>query len=99
MSAPVPAGITSSFSPVTTGSVATSTFLVPGGSAVVTFQPLDVNNPGTATLYDSANNSILTISQEGYETFQVPAGGASYYFKATLGARLLAVTVSDTWRN
>ncbi len=98
MTTPVPIGVTASISPVASGSIATRSFTMPEGIAVVTFQPLNVNDPGVVTLYDSGNNVILTINAEGYETFQVPLGGGTYYFKATLGAQLLAATVPSVWR-
>lgn len=97
MTAPLPIGVTASISPVLVN-VNTRTFAMPEGMAVVTFHPVDVNNPGIATLYDSAGNVILTINAEGYETFQVPLGGMTYYFAATLGAALLAATVPSVWR-
>ncbi len=97
MTAPIPAGVTASFSPVGVN-VQTANFTMPEGVAVITFQPVDPNNPGVVTLYDSAANVILTINAEGYETFQVAPGGGTYYFKGTLGARLLAATVPSIWR-
>lgn len=97
MSAPIPIGVTASFSPVGVNT-RTSSFTLPQGIAVVTFQPVDVNNPGIATLYDSIDNVILTLNAEGYETFQVPFDGLSYYFKATRGAQLLAATQPSVWR-
>ncbi|MGH3514688.1 MAG: hypothetical protein ACRDRB_20805 [Pseudonocardiaceae bacterium] len=87
---PVPIGTTQSFSPVTAGN--TATFAFPEGYAVVTFQPVDVNKPGVATLYDSAATSIFVMSNPGHYELMVPPGGASYYFNTTIGANLLAMT-------
>ncbi len=97
MTAPVPTGPTASFAAVQ-NNVATANFSFGGGYAVVTFQPVDVNNPGVATLYDSADNVILTMDHEGYANAMVPDGGATYYFKATLGANILAMTQPTIWR-
>lgn len=94
MAAPIPIGPTASFSNVPAGSIATSTFTMGDGTAVVTFQPVDVNNPGVVTLYDNSDNSaVLTLNSEGYEMAVVPPGGKTYYFKATLGAKILAMTL------
>ena len=98
MSTPIPTGMTASFSAVPKGSVATANFSFGRGYAVVTFQPVDVNNPGVATLYDSDGNVILTMDREGYANAMVPEGGATYYFKATLGANILAMTQPTIWR-
>ena len=98
MVAPVPIGPTASFSNVPAGSIATATFKFGVGYAVITFQPIDVDNPGTATLYDSTDTAVATLSTEGYESFVVPSTGDTYYFKATLGAKLLAMTQPSAWR-
>lgn len=92
MVAPVPIGPGQSFSAVPANSIATANFAFDEGLAVVTFQPVDVNNPGVATLYDSGDAVILTLDHEGYANHIVPRGGATYYFKATKGARILAMT-------
>jgi len=97
MVAPVPIGPTASFSNVPAGSIATATFTFGEGYAVVVFQPIDVNNPGVATLYDSGNNAVVTLDSEGFDSIIVPAGGMTYYFKATLGAKVLAVTQPTIW--
>lgn len=98
MVAPVPIGPGQSFSNVAKNSIATSTFSMGEGYAVVTFQPLVLSDPGVVTLYDSSDNVILTMNSEGYEAVVVPNGGASYYFKATLGAKILAMTQPTAWR-
>lgn len=98
MVAPVPIGPTASFSAVPAGSISTATFSFGEGYAIVTFQPRDVNDPGTVTLYDSSDTVITTIADEGYAPFVVPAGGATYYFKATKGANILAATQPTVWR-
>ena len=98
MSTPVPTGPTASFSAVPKGEIATASFTFGRGLATVTFQPVDVNNPGGATLYDSAGNVILTMDRAGYANAMVPEGGATYYFKATLGANILAMTQPTIWR-
>ena len=99
MTSPVPTGVGVSFAKVDKNA-ATKTFSFgEQGIVVLTFQPVDVNNPGVVTLYDSSDNVIVTMNTEGYETFQVPVGGASYYFKATLGANILAATIPSVgWR-
>ena len=94
---PVPIGVGASFKDVQ-NNVATANFTFDEGFVVVTFQPRDPNNTGTATLYDSDGNTILTIDREGYQTHMVPAGGKTYYFKATLGANMLAMTRPSVWR-
>lgn len=98
MPAPIPIGVTQSFSNVPGASLATANFTMPGGIAVMTFQPIDVNNPGAAYLYDSDDTLIATLKAEGHETFQVPHNGGTYYFKATLGAKILAATQPSIWR-
>src|SRR6185436_15383716 len=97
MVSPVPIGPTASFSNVPAGSIATATFTMGEGLAIVTFQPVRLSDPGVATLYDSGNNVILTMNSEGYDNVQVPTGGASYYWKATLGAKVLAMTMPTVW--
>lgn len=97
MVAPVPIGPGASFSKVPAGSIATATFTMGEGLAIVTFQPVNLNNPGVVTLYDSSDNVILTMNSEGYDNVQVPTRGLSYYFKATLGANLLAMTQPTVW--
>lgn len=97
MVAPVPIGPGASFSKVPAGSIATSTFTLGEGYAIITFQPCDVNNPGLVSLYDSGNNVVATVDGEGYETVMVPIGGMTYYFKATLGANLIAMTQPTVW--
>jgi hypothetical protein len=99
---PIPEGQTSSFSFPAAG-VNTATFTLPGGAqAVVTFQPLDYNNPGTLTLSDSAGNTILTMLAGGYAGWTVPniatGAGTGYYFNATAGAQLVAATVPNSLR-
>lgn len=88
----VPIGLTASFSNVKTGSVATANFTMPAGTVIITFQAVDVQNPGVVTLYDSGDNALITMNTDGQEIYRVPHGGATYYFKATLGANLLAMT-------
>lgn len=97
MSAPLPTGPTASF-PAVRVNVATSNFTFGEGYAIVTFQPVNVNDPGIATLYDSAGNVILTMDAEGYSPFNVPIGGGTYYFAATKGANILAMTQPTEWR-
>lgn len=92
MVAPVPIGVGASFPDVRANSLPTTSFEFSEGPVVVTFQPVDLNSPGVATLYDSADVAILTMDREGYSNHIVPRGGATYYFKATKGARILAMT-------
>lgn len=98
MVAPVPIGPGAVFSDVPAGSVATAEFTLGEGYAVVTFQPVDIQNPGVATLYDGDDVAVLTIDAEGYSPAIVPPGGGTYYFKATLGAKRLAMTLPTVWR-
>lgn len=98
MAAPVPIGPGQSFARVPAGGIATANFSIGGGYAIVTFQPIDLNNPGVATLYDSTDAAILSINSEGYDSLIVPPAGATYYFKATLGAKILAMTQPTAWR-
>lgn len=97
MTSPVPIGPTASFADVARN-VSTGNFSFGGGYAVVTFQPADLDDPGTVTLYDSDDNTILTMKAEGYESFIVPPAGATYYFTATKGANILAATQPTIWR-
>jgi hypothetical protein len=94
MSASIPEGETTSFSKVQAG-VPTGTFTFPGGFVVITFNPVDENQPGTLTLYDSGNNSLLVMPQGGRYPFQVPSGGASYYFSSTAAIATVAMTLPN----
>lgn len=95
---PIPEGVTSSFSFPQAGAN-TATFTLPGSAqAVITFQPLDMNNPGVLTLYDSGNVAIFTMLAAGYAPLIVPGAGASYYISTTLGAKLVAATVPNSLR-
>lgn len=95
---PIPIGTTASFARVV-ANLATSTFFLDEGYTIVTFQPVDVSNPGAATLYDSGNTAIVVLNAAGYGELTVPPGGASgYYFKATLGANILAATSPNMLR-
>ena len=94
MSWPIPEGLTASSSaPFDSVATANATFS-DGGNAVLTFQPVDPNNPGVATLYDSGNNALVTMNQGGYAAFYIPTGGGTYYWKATLGANIVAITLT-----
>jgi hypothetical protein len=97
MTAPIPTGPTASF-PAVKSNVATGNFTFGEGQAIVTFQPVSLNDPGVATLYDSAGNVILTMDAEGYSPVVVPVGGQTYYFSATKGANILAMTQPTIWR-
>jgi hypothetical protein len=89
---PPPTGPGFSYSPVAAGN--TPTQALPGGYyAVVTFQPLDFNNPGVCTLYDVNGNVVVTLTAAGYAEFLTPPNGQSYYFNTTAGAQLLAATM------
>jgi hypothetical protein len=94
---PIPEGVTASFSAPKAGAN-TATFTLPYGLAVLTFQPVDANAPGTVTLYDSAGNSVLTMNHAGHYSLAVPAGGKSYYFNPSAGANLLAATIPNSLR-
>lgn len=97
MAVPVPIGPGASFSNVGANK-ATASFSFDEGRVVVTFQPVNVNDPGVATLYDSADTAILTLDEAGHANHVVPRGGATYYLKATKGANVLAVTRPTIWR-
>src|SRR3990167_5445916 len=92
---PIPIGITASFSNVLIDSIATSNFTMPEGTAIATFQPVDPDDPGVATLYDSDDNEIITMETGGYDVVSVPFGGKTYYWKATKGANILAMTIPN----
>jgi hypothetical protein len=94
---PIPIGVTQSFSAVP-GGVQTKHFNFPEGYAIVTFRPADVNNPGTATLYDSGNNDIMDMTTPGWYEMIVPLGGGTYYFKTTADAKTLAMTQPSIMR-
>ena len=99
MSTQVPIGVGQSFSDVPINSVVTTTFGLDAGYAIVTFQAIDRNDPGVATLFDGDGNTIVTLDEEGYANVFVPSGGKTYYFSATKGANLLALThPSIGWR-
>jgi hypothetical protein len=53
---------------------------------VVTFNPVDPENPGVLRLYDSSDTAVLEMPQGGSYGFSSP-GGTGFYFKATKGAR------------
>src|SRR5574340_702651 len=94
---PIPEGVTASFSQVRPGN--TATFGLDAGLAIVTFQPADINNPGTLTLYDNTTgNTMGTLTAAGYMPFQVPPGGGTYYFNATLPVQLVAATTPNSLR-
>jgi hypothetical protein len=68
----------------------TSPFNLVAGVNVVVFQASDPNNPGVLTLYTSAGVAVLSMTVPGYSPFEVPAGGASYYFDCSAcGASLV----------
>ena len=90
VSFPVPVGVGASVSPAAVGN--TATFTIDAGLAVVTFNPADVNNPGTLTLYDQNANSVLTMTAGGYAVFMVPVGGLGYYVNLTQPAKTVALT-------
>jgi hypothetical protein len=95
---PMPEGPSASFANPAPG-VNTKTFALPDqAQVIVTFNPIDVNNPGTLILYDSGANAIVTMQAAGYAAFIVPAGGASYYFNASLGANQIAATIPANLR-
>jgi len=99
MPTPVPEGVTASFANVVQGGT-TANFHMDEGLAVMTYQPADSNNPGTATLYTSAGVSVTSCTEPGYADFAVPVGGGSYYFVTTEAANLIAGTMPsnrDRW--
>ena len=99
MPTPVPIGVGQSFSNVPVNSIVTATFGLDAGAAVATFQAIDKNDPGVVTLYDGDDNVVITMDREGYSNVIVPYGGLTYYFAATKGAKLLALThPSIGWR-
>jgi hypothetical protein len=71
--------------------VRSRTLSVPSGNGmVVTFNPVDVGDPGVATLYDSSDVAVLVMEQGGSYGFS-SVGGDGFYFKATKGARNVSV--------
>lgn len=96
MATPVPIGPGASFSRVP-ANTNTARFTIGEGNAIVVFQPVDVNDPGTVTLYDSDAAVILTMDREGYSNAIVPPGGKTYYFFATKGANVLAFVQPSVW--
>src|SRR5512146_203447 len=92
MSVPVPEGVGASFSNVVAGGT-TGNFHLDEGVAIMTFQPADVNQPGTATLYTSAGTAVTSCTAAGYADFVVPVGGQTYYFTVTAATNLLAGTM------
>ncbi len=95
--ASIPNGITTSFSNVQPN-VSTPTFTFPGGVVVITFNPLNVDSPGVLTLYDSAGNVLLTMTQQGSYPWQVPAPTAAYYFTSTAAIGTVAMTLPNDLR-
>jgi hypothetical protein len=93
----IPEGVTASFSNVR-ANTNTATFDMPKAFVVITFNPADVNYPGTLTLYDSGNNVILTMLRSGHTSYQVPLGGASYYFSSTADIASVAMTIPNGMR-
>jgi hypothetical protein len=86
---PIGPGVSFSNVPLNTN---TTFFEMGKGYAVMTFQPVDVNNPGVATLYAKGGTVLLTMDREGYANWYVPIDNSTYYFAATLGAKFLALT-------
>lgn len=71
--------------------VASRTFtLERGNDYVVTFNPVNIDDPGVLYLYDSANTVLLTMNQGGSYGLSTP-GGTGFYFKGTKGARNASV--------
>ena len=88
---PVPVGAGYSFRNVAPA-VNTKKFDLPAGDYILTFQPIDVNNPGTLILYDNSNVAQVTMLAAGYATFKPITGGLTgYYFTASAGANMAAI--------
>lgn len=60
---------------------------------LITFQPVDVNDPGTLILYDGSNTAMVTLNAGGYATFTPVASGVqyNYYFIASNGANIASI--------
>ncbi len=93
-SAPIPNGVTASFAALKPN-VNSATFAMGEGVVVITFQPADVNDPGVLSLYTSGGTLLITMMAIGHATYQVPSGGASYYFSGTKGAAIAAMTLPN----
>ncbi len=95
----IPIGITASFSNVA-ANVKTPKFTMPGSMAIVFFNPADVNNAGTLTLFDSSDNVLMTMTVPGHYPWQVPQidGGAIYYFSSTADISTVAMTIPNGLR-
>ena len=94
---PVPVGVSNTFANLQPGA-ATPVFSLqvrPGrGNSdtwTVTFQPVDQNNPGVLTLVDGSGITQVTMNSAGY-AFLTSTGGSGWYFSATAGANIAAVT-------
>lgn len=95
---PIPSGTTASFAQVAAGANTPAAWL-DAGPAVMTFQPYDVNWPGTVTLYDNTSGlAVGTLTSAGYLPFVVPPGGNKYYMTGTCGAAIFAITSPNSLR-
>lgn len=95
---PIPEGITASSRALFDSVATANATFSDGGRAVLTFQPVDPDNPGVATLYDSSGTVQMTMNHGGYANIVIPQGGATYYWTATLGANIVAITLPSNWR-
>lgn len=87
---PLPLGISDSHHNVNAGDNSRK-FDIPAGNYVVTFQPVDVNNPGTLTLYDHSANVLVTMAMGGYAVF-ISGGSTGCYFSNPNGIKIAAIT-------
>lgn len=87
---PVPIGPGTSFSDLAPQKASAAFGIASGNGYTVTFNPVDISDPGTLTLYDSSNVAVLVMNQGGSYGFSTPAG-TGFYFKGTKGARNASV--------
>ena len=88
---PQPIGPGTSISDVPVAPATSRTFTMPSGNGlIVTFNPRDPSDPGVVTLYNGSDVAVLVMEQGGSYGFS-SAGGDSFYFKATKGARNVSV--------
>lgn len=86
-----PIGPGTSISELAPAPAASRTFDIARGTYVVTYNPVDVNNPGVLYLYNSSDVVVLDMPQGGSYGLTVAADGTGFYFKGTRGARNASV--------
>lgn len=85
---PIPVGPGTSVADLSPSPACSRTFdIAAGDNYVVTFNPVDPNDAGILSLYDSTGTSVLDMPRGGSYPFVAAAAGTNFYFKATKGAR------------